>query len=252
MADDLKRICFFLKDAVFAAGDVLMQRRGDDTAACAAEDAAAKVLQERWHSLYREDAGIHARQSGAADTGEGVKPYFYIDGLGGRIAFERGMDSFCTSIAYMRGSTVLAAAVFDPVHVRLYHAAQALGAYCNGKRVAASAAGNMINAVVSVDPKTLRTACPDVLRELARQTMHVCTEEAGALAMCRVAAGCIDAAVCTGRRFDEHAAGVLIAAEAGAVVTDRTGDMLIPGAVQGVVAAAPGISGALAGITARF
>ena len=271
MADDLKRICFYMKDAMFAAGDVLMQRRGDEKAAMAAGDAAAKALLTRWFAVHEEEVVIAAQDSGAVyvarrhggsyiveDTDMDISTFsgvcFVVDGLRGRIAFERGMDRFCSCAAYMRGGKAMAGAVYDPVHVKLYHAAQMLGAYCNGARITVSDADDLINGVVAVDAKTLRTACPDALGRLAQQTKHMCTEEACPLAMCRVASGCIDAAVCAGRRFDGHAAGVLIAAEAGAVVTDRAGGTLLPGTemLQGIVAAAPGISGALCAVTALF
>ena len=271
MADDLKKICFYMKDAVFAAGDVLMQRRGNEKAAILAGDAEAKVLLARWFDLYDEDVVIAAQETGdvtiarrhggnyiVEDTDMDISvcsgACFIVNGLSGRITFERGMDSFCTCIAFMRSGKALASVVFDPVHVKLYHTAWALGAYCNGTRIMVSEAGDLMNAVVSVDAKTLRTACPDSLGRLAQQTMDVRTEEACPLAMCRVASGCVDAAVCAGRRFDGHAAGMLIAAEAGAVVTNRAGGTLLPGTdgQQGVVAAAPGISRALCAVTSQF
>jgi fructose-1,6-bisphosphatase/inositol monophosphatase family enzyme len=99
----------------------------------------------------------------------------------------------------------------------------------------------------------MKTADVRALQHLA-QTAALRTEETCGIALCHVACGRADAAVCTSRCYAEFAAGCLIAREAGVSLNDLRGGALAlrPGAKQGATAAGPGIALALTAITARF
>ena len=180
-------------------------------------------------------------------------PVFFVCGLCGAAAYMRGLTGFCVAIAFVQDGRLSAAAVYDPIHVAFFHAADTLGAYRNGARMDVSSVAQPANAYVTIDPELLKTADPHAVRHLA-QTAALRTEETCSLALCNVACGRADAAVCTGRSFADVAAGCLIAREAGASMMDLRGDAvtLTPGTRQSILTAAPGIALALAAITARF
>ena len=69
--------------------------------------------------------------------------------------------------------------------------------------------------------------------------------------LCAVAAGTLDAYWCSGQSPWDSAAGLLIAAEAGAVTTDPSGAASAGRPVGAFLAAAPGVHAALAGAHRR-
>ncbi len=265
MAYDLMSICFTMKDAVFAAGDVLMQEQGSATAA---GDAAALVLLDGWFGtthdelvilqgeaaqIAQQDAQQYRINDFVGNVAKYMGPVFFVCGLCGGVAHMRGLTGFCVAIVFVQNGRLSAAAVYDPVHVAFFHAADGMGAYRNGARIGTSSVTQLADAFVTIDPELLKTADVHALQRLAQATV-LRTEDTCALALCHVACGRADAAVCAGHSFAELAAGCLIAREAGASLKDLKGGALAlkPGAKQGAAAASLGIALALTAITARF
>lgn len=265
MAHDLMDICFMMKDAAFAAGDTLTPGQGAESIA---DDAAASVLLERWFAAGHDDvvmvrgsmmqiARWHGQQYSIEDFAGNMADYtgpaFFVKGLCGAGAYMRGLTGYCVAVAFVDGGRLSASAVYDPVHVAFFHAADGLGAYRNGARISVSSVSQLPDAAIAIGPSVLKTADMRALRRLV-QAAAVSTEQTCNLALCQAACGRYDGVVCIGGDFADVAAGCLIAGQAGAALMTLRGGVLEPkpGTPQGMTAAAPGIASALSAMTAKL
>lgn len=259
-----------LKNAAFAAGDVLMRGAEEDSIRKSRATAIQTLLDE-WFTdtdmrvaVYARgmDTPITVRKNGASyieedfagDLASYIGPCFVIDSLCGQHAFERGLRGWCVSIAYISGGQLQAAAVYDPVHVELFHAVDGLGAYLNGRIIRPSDTVRLMDASVTVCPRTLRTSDMHALRSLADTAQGLRTSEAPALALCEASCGRTDAAVISNAAYESIAAGLLIAREAGIRLVNFSGGDIAPFNEHrsGVAAARKILSEALTDITRRF
>ena len=230
-----KQAVYYMKDAVFAAADAL---KAGDTAG--AGEAAVKALLKGWFSEQSEPVALLAdglavpviahSQTQLEDFSQQLAGYkgmcFAVCAIGGQSAYERGLRDYCISAAYMEGRELKAAMVFDPPHAELYHAVKSLGAYMNGKSLGVSHCKRVIDAYVSLDYGTLRTAEETALRSLVSQVQNVRSGAAFSLELCHLASGRIDAAIGRWQSFIESAPGRLIAQEAGAALLGFDGQPL--------------------------
>ena len=136
---------------------------------------------------------------------------------------------------------VLAAVVADPTHGRIYEAALGGGARCNGEPIHLPSECPPLSQILvatgfGYDPERRRRQGA-VVAELLPRIRDIRRMGAAALDLCSVAAGRVDAYFETGLSAWDLAAGVLIAAEAGAAVGSLEGGPSRPGSI---VAAHPG------------
>ena len=161
---------------------------------------------------------------------------FVVDPIDGTTAFIRGKPWFCTSLAVVEDGAPVAAAVYAPELDELFLAERGGGATLNGSPVRCSRATDVASARVVGDP--------DLLRPPVWPPWTVERRNALAYRLALVADGRFDATVSPSpKREWDIAAGALIAAEAGAAVTDAAGAPLrfnTPAArAPGLVACAP-------------
>jgi myo-inositol-1(or 4)-monophosphatase len=154
-----------------------------------------------------------------------------VDPIDGSSNFERGIPFYCTSVAIAGGRSigdVNFGIVRDLVRGDVYTATRGGGAKKNGKRIRTSKTSELSKAVVGID---VSKASQGVLRSLlplvgciGRQVHY----GANALELCLMAEGMTDAFVdVRGRmRTVDFAAAQLIAAEAGAVLSEPGGGEL--------------------------
>jgi myo-inositol-1(or 4)-monophosphatase len=160
------------------------------------------------------------------DFSKGIENYdgpcFAVGSAGGAAAFERGLFDVCVSIAYLDGRRLQAAVVYDPVHVELFHAVSGLGAYLNGKRISPAQTKRISDACVSLDQTSLRAGGESV-RMLLDEAAQVRVGAACGIELCYTACGRVDATIRHNEAFFDYAAGMLVAKEAGATVSDSEG-----------------------------
>jgi myo-inositol-1(or 4)-monophosphatase len=143
------------------------------------------------------------------------------------------------------GDGGLAGAVYAPVGDELFSAARGLGATLNGQPIACSSATDLSAALVATgfnySPAT-RAGQGERLAVLLAQVRDVRRFGSAALDLCMVACGRLDAYFEEFLNSWDLAAGVLIAAEAGASTSDFGSG---PAGSTATVAAAPGVHSAL-------
>jgi myo-inositol-1(or 4)-monophosphatase len=206
-------------------------------------DRAAEQLIVEHLLGARPDDAVLGEEGSDREGSSGVR--WIIDPLDGTTNYLYGHPGWCVSIAAEVDGEVAAAAVFDPVHDELFSATAGGGARCNGDPIRPTAETDLSRALVatgfSYEPERRRRQGA-VLAVVLPEVRDIRRMGAAAVDLCSVARGRVDAYYEKGLAPWDHAAGVLIAAEAGAVVNDLEGG---PASSAFVLAAAPGVATAL-------
>ncbi len=163
---------------------------------------------------------------------------FVIDPIDGTRAFIEGNPTWSHSLAVCENGDVIAAAVFLPIHEKLYLATRGGGATLNGRPITASDRADLTDAEVlaarpAMDPEHWRNGeIPEVKRQFRSSLAY---------RMALAAEGRKDAMLTLRATWEwDIAAGTLLVSEAGGRVTDRKGRNLRfnndPPMLDGVVA----------------
>lgn len=148
---------------------------------------------------------------------------FVVDPLDGTRAFLEGDGAFAHALAVAEAGRVIAAVVYLPMRGKLYAATEGGGATLNGAPIKASGRTRLDGAAVL----TARPALDAQHWSGPPPRLHCGLRASLAYRLCLVAEGRYDAVLTLRDSWDwDTAAGSLIAAEAGARVTDRTGGAL--------------------------
>jgi myo-inositol-1(or 4)-monophosphatase len=172
-----------------------------------------------------------------------IADQWYVDPLDGTVNYAHGIPIFSVSIAYAHEGVLTLGVVFDPLRDELFAAELGQGAWCNGNRL-------KVSRVTDLNRSLLVTGFPydawttdhdnlDNFGRFARITQGVRRLGSAALDLCYVAAGRFDGYWELSLKPWDLAAGALIAAEAGAVVTSLSGQTEILAPQCSILAAPP-------------
>lgn len=182
-----------------------------------AENVIKSVLVEKTpYSFLGEEHGEMQRDP---------KARWVVDPIDGTNNFMRHIRLFSVSIALMREGKLALGVICNPISQECYVAERGAGAYCNDEKIRVSNQQTLIDSfgVLSsgYEQKTkeryvelTRCLVPDVRpRKLGAATLE----------LCYLAQGSIDLFICSGDELWDYAAGLVIAREAGATITDWKG-----------------------------
>jgi myo-inositol-1(or 4)-monophosphatase len=157
----------------------------------------------------------------------GSKWLWILDPLDGTVNFAHGYPCFSISIAAAAAGEIVAGMVYDPLHGERFSASKGGGAYLNGQRVRVSEAAVLERCIFSTGFPYDKASSP--VNNLA-EFSSILTEVQGmrrggsaALDLSYVACGRLDGFWELKLKPWDMAAGMLLVAEAGGVVTDRKG-----------------------------
>ena len=212
-------------------------------------DRAAEALLDAELLRLRPDDALVGEEGATRSGTSGLE--WHVDPIDGTVNFVYDLPAWCTSVAVTDADGPLAGAVFVPPTGELFSAARGAGATLDGTPITCSDADDLATALVatgfSYDPRRRGQQAMRVARLIA-DVRDVRRFGSAALDLCSVACGRIDA------YYEEHlnswdiAAGVLIAAEAGAATSDFGGGAAGPAET---VAASPGVHRALIAAISR-
>lgn len=203
-------------------------------------DRAAEALIVDRLMEARPDDGIVGEEGTDRRGTSGV--CWVVDPLDGTTNYLYGLSGFGVSIAAEQDGAAVAGVVLDVVRNELFAATDGGGATRDGRPITVSAATHLGSALVATGfsyASAQRAQQAAVLVEVLPQVRDIRRFGAAAVDLCSVACGRVDAYYEAGLAPWDLAAGGLIAAEAGAVLTDLRGGPVRAGAV---LAAAPGIA----------
>lgn len=227
------------------AEDIEAWQKGDKTPVTKTDLAVDKLLRERLTAV-RPDFGWLSEESHDDLTRLEKRDVWIVDPIDGTRAFVKGKPEWVIAIAAVRHGVPIAAVIFNPVKDEMYEAVAGGGARLNGAPIHASSCGDVEGCRI--------LAYADMFARPEWPTpwpgMQVDQRNAIAYRMALVAAGAFDAMLTLNLKSEwDLAAGALIAAEAGAKVTNHKGEPLTfnhPDAHgHNIVCAAPALHAAL-------
>ena len=239
-----------LTDAALAAGKIALRHfrrsprvweKPGEGPVTEADIAVNDMLLARLRQA-RPTYGWLSEETPDTDERQGCDHLFLIDPIDGTSAFIAGDSSFSHSLAIARDGVVTAAVVFLPAKDRLYAARLDGPSTCNGQPIRCSTppgtqGATLLTPKSSLDPALWNGTPPEVARHFRASVAY---------RLCLVAEGAFDGMLSLRQAWEwDIAAGALIAARAGATVTNRTGASLrfnaqVPRS-DGVLVAAPGL-----------
>jgi myo-inositol-1(or 4)-monophosphatase len=188
------------------------------------------------HHIFSEESGvIHGNE----------EHVWYIDPLDGTVNYAHHIPVFCVSIAYAYQSHLTLGAVYDPLRDELFTAERGKGAYLNGRPVSASQTTELQRSllVTGFPYDTWNTPQDNFanFEKFAKLSQGVRRLGSAALDLCYVGSGRFDGYWELSLNPWDVAAGGLLCEEAGAKVTNISGEADYISAPQSILAAAPGI-----------
>jgi len=219
--------------------------------------ASEDLIVSRIQTARPDDSIVGEEGAGIIGT-SGIE--WVIDPIDGTTSFVYGYPGWSVSIAVARrrdgaASTdppaeTIAGVVVDPTHGHLYSASLGGGAQRNDEPLRASALTDIQGALVATGfsyDGARRAQQASVLAKMLPHIRDIRRSGSAALDLCLAATGQVDAYFEVGLNRWDQAAGLLIAAEAGAVTTVESEDPDAPF----TVAAGPGIAADLADLLDR-
>jgi len=181
------------------------------------------LLSVRGTKVLSEEAGLLGDEEGGTLA--------VVDPLDGSSNFARGIPFYCTSVAVVEGDSledIKVGVVRDLVSGDVYHAVRGKGAKKNGRQVHASQVDSLSRAVLGIDISRGGSELVNRLAPLIGTASRQVHFGANALELSYVSDGTIDAFVdVRGKiRITDLAAAYLVAAEAGAELSDAGGKEL--------------------------
>lgn len=184
-------------------------------------DAVAERVITAGILAARPDDSILGEE-GASHSGTGPV-LWHVDPIDGTTNYVYGIGAFSVSIAAEMADRVVAGVVFNPSTGELFRATLNGGATLDGERLACRDHPDLSTALVATGfgyRPELRRRQAEVLVELLPRIRDIRRFGSAALDLCAVAAGRVDAYYERGLSRWDLAAGALVAAESGAVVTN--------------------------------
>ena len=233
MSADLKQELVSLAEEVARSAGALLMQRPDSftfTEKSSAVDFATQMDQQAEALIVksllaaRPDDGIIAEEGAAQISKSGIT--WVIDPLDGTVNYLYGLPGWNISIAAKNQDGVIAGVVFAPTINSLWKATKYGGAFFNDKSIKCNDPVNLNLALIATGfsyDLELRKEQGARIQKLIPQIRDLRRNGAAAVDLCYVAMGAVDAYFESSLKEWDFAAGGLIATEAGAVISGRTG-----------------------------
>jgi myo-inositol-1(or 4)-monophosphatase len=208
-------------------------------------DRDAETLIREALAAERPEDGLLGEEGSQAEGASGRR--WVVDPLDGTTNYLYGFPAWAVSIALEDAEGVAVGVVHDPLRGETFAAERGDGARLDGEAIAVSGADELDTALIGTGfgyDAQRRAQQAEVVAKLLPRVRDIRRAGAAALDLCMVACGRLDGYYERGLNAWDWAAGSLICSEAGGVVRPLAGEP------SGLVAASPGISGALADLVA--
>ncbi|MDA8437823.1 MAG: inositol monophosphatase family protein [Propionibacterium sp.] len=209
--------------------DVVATKSSEVDVVTAMDRAAERMIID--HVLAaRPDDGFFGEEGSTRTTRSGIT--WVIDPIDGTVNYLYGLDGYAVSVAAVEGEpdpatwTALAGCVYHPAPRLAYHATAGGGAFAGDRPLAGPTDTGLRGALVAtgfgyVQERRVKQAA--VIAGLLGELRDMRRLGAASLDLCLVGDGRLDAYYERGLHPWDHAAGGLIATEAGAMVTGPDG-----------------------------
>lgn len=230
----------------YIGGEMNVRHKAADGSPVTDADMAVNAVLEEVLRGARPGYGWLSEESADDPARLGAERVFIVDPIDGTRSFIEGSDSWAHSLAVAQDGEITAAVVFLPMRERLYSAALGEGTRLNDAEVHASEVATLETAEIlatkpSMQPDHWRSPMPQLKRSHRPSIAY---------RLGLVAEGRFDAMLTLRPSWEwDIAAGALLLSEAGAMISDRSGQRIRFNAAHpkhdGVVAANPALHGAI-------
>jgi len=228
------------RSTALAAGELIARRRGEGVEVAASKSSSVDIVthtdresEALIRSMLKEarpDDGFFGEESDASASTSGL--HWIVDPIDGTVNFLYGIPHYAVSIAVVEGSPdpltwrALAACVVNPAIGEVFTATEGGGAHLNGTLLQVAPAVTLDQALVGTGfayDSEMRGRQGAAVAQLLPRVRDIRRGGTASLDLCYVAAGRLNAYFERTLSPWDHAAGALIAREAGARVTGRAG-----------------------------
>ena len=215
-----------IEQALVRGAPPVVETKGQNDFVTAVDRAAEAVIIEAirknypQHNILTEESGFIA---GNSDT------TWIIDPLDGTTNFIHGFPHFAVSIGVKVGDRLEHAVVYDPMRREEFTASRGRGAQLNDRRLRVSDRKSLDGALIGTGFPFRKEQMPHIdaylamFKDVAQQTAGIRRPGSAALDLAYVAAGRMDGFWEFGLQEWDMAAGCLLIAEAGGLVSDFNG-----------------------------
>jgi len=203
--------------------NIKIEYKGEADLVTAADRKSETLIRDRIRAQW-PDHDVLGEEEGLRDTGSEYR--WYVDPLDGTTNFAHGFPVFCVSMALRHRDETIAGVCYDPTRNELFAAERDGGAYLNDHPTHVSKTANLSESLVGTGfPSHKRHKNPNIhfYHQITLRTHGVRRAGSAALDLCYVACGRLDGFWEFNLNPWDTAAGVLIAQEAGGIVTDFHG-----------------------------
>jgi len=213
-------------------GRIVAREKSPKDLVTEADVASQQVIEEVLLAAFPDHAFLGEEESSTGDGNSDSldwlsQPFCWVvDPLDGTVNYVHGLQPFAVSIALMQEGQPLVGVVYDPCSEECYSAERGQGAYLNGELLQSSECESLDQSLVAASfPPDVPRGALEIAQfvEMLHQTQALRRLGSAALNLSYLAAGRLDAYWATSPKAWDIAAGVLIAQEAGAVITDLAG-----------------------------
>ena len=247
---DHRTLLRLAEDVAREAGRLIVDERPRGLGVAATKSSATDIVTEmdqRSEQLIvdriteaRPDDGFLGEEGADHAGSSGVT--WVIDPIDGTVNYLYEIPAYAVSVAARVGAEIVAGAVVNPVSGEVWTALRGEGAWLDGRRLELAEPPELSMALVATgfgyDPRR-RARQAEVLQTVLPQVRDVRRAGAASLDLCALAAGRLDGLYEQGLKPWDLAAGGLVAAEAGAVVTGlhgrEAGEALVVAAAEPLV-----------------
>ncbi|CAL9618690.1 Inositol-1-monophosphatase ImpA [Actinosynnema sp. ALI-1.44] len=191
------------------------------------------LIEHRVRTFLKEatpEIGFVGEEEGRASRSENGLTWV-LDPIDGTANFAHGIPLNAVQVALIQENSAIVAAIHLPFTKSTYLTARGSGAYRNGTSINTSDTEQLSRAIVAIgdyatgpDADERNIARFAVTKSLAAQVERIRMFGSAAHDLAWTADGRVDAAVIMSNHIHDIAAGTLLAAESGAIVTDISGE----------------------------
>jgi len=197
----------------------------------AAQQAIRTILDQAFpgYAFVGEENGENDPPEAVRRGDAGASPCWVVDPLDGTVNYVHRLQGFAVSIALYHAGKMRLGVIYDPIADDIFTALDGRGAHRNDRPMETSGCTELSQALVACSfPAGVTADAPEVGRfiKVLEKCRSIRRLGSCALNMCYVADGRLDAYWATNVASWDSAAGIVIAREAGAMLTAYDGSPL--------------------------
>lgn len=206
-------------------GDRTVETKGGRGNVVTDADVAVELLIK---AILRAEFPDHAilSEETSSDTDPATGWVWVIDPIDGTKNYSMGVPFWCVNIALCRDAEPVLGITYDAVHNEGFWAVAGEGAWCDGKRLAASRSPDVQSSVLGIDlgyDDALGGGQIELMSRIFPRVQTIRILGSAALAFAYAACGRLDLFTHMNVAPWDVAAGILLVREAGGVASDRDG-----------------------------